>query len=281
MQARRTMRGPTAVAALCATVWLSATGAAAPTYTYEYDAAGRLVRVGDGSGRLLVYDYEPGGDVRSTALARFWHVALKKPAKGAWVLAVDDQGKVTGTGADDRLGIYALAGTIDLGGASGGEVTGTVELRDGDSGALLGEFVLAKSKTKADRRTGAIGKLVLKSTPGDAIGRLKAVGVLPGPAFAAFAGRFEGAKSVVTVGATRTPLAAVRFVAEGTRPAVSRLAGALSGVLVRDPAGRAYGNVDVGAGPVRVTGRLKDGAKAVRLKSVRGAATRLKAVLRE
>ena len=248
---------------------LGGAGAAESKAFYAYDAAGRLVRQADGSGRFLEFSYDAAGNPLGAKVRRLWHVAVKKPAKGAWVLRVEDDGTVSGFGADGVLGHFGIAGTLDVSGAA---PTGTLDLLDPVSSATLASFPLSGGKVGRDK-AGALLLLNLSGT--GAAGSLKATAFRPVGAFGAFHGTFESPTNQVVEGTARSNPGRVVLFAEGTRPAVTRVFGVLGGTLVRDPKGKAYGTLEKGAETWIVAGALKDGAKAVTLKAVKGSAEAL------
>jgi len=249
----------------------AAASAGTATLHYARDAAGRLVRVGDGSGRFREYRFDAAGNALGSGLRRMWHLSVKKPARGAWVLSVTEGGQVEGSAVDDSGAVFTLGGTLDL---SSGTPEGTLELRDPGSGDPLGSFTLAKSSL----RNGGDGfplSLVLKGSGSG--GSLVAKGARPAGAFEGFSGVFGSAKNLLQVGTAKTNPGVVALCSEGTRAAFSRIDGeGVAGFLLRDFAGKAYGVVETGAGSIPVLAKLKDGAKSVSLKSAKGAPAKLK-----
>ncbi len=231
---------------------------------YAYDAAGRLVRVADGTGRFVLYRYDPAGNLRGSVTRRVWHVSVKKPAKGAWVLQHAPDGTLEGHGADDQRGFYALTGSLD----DSGE--GAIQLRDPDTAAVLASFTLSGSSASVSSDTGASVKLVLKGPDG-----IAATGLAPRGALGGFRGTYASAKNQIRAGAAKLPLGRVDFVEEGTRAGVTLVDGALDGILVRDARGKAYGEIRYEGSTYRVASRLKDGAKTVKAKTGKGAPERL------
>jgi YD repeat-containing protein len=256
-------------AALLAALTLAggaAAGAGEKTW-HAYDAAGRLVRSTDGGGRFLEVVHDAAGNPARTRVRRLWHVAVKKPAPGAWVFGVDDGGAVEGFGCDGVRGFFRIAGSLDT---SGDLPTGTLELIDGDTLLSLAAFDLAGGSVVRDASNAPLS-LVLAGADGDLL--LSAKAVRPAGAFGAFHGTFAHAKNLLKAGAAKSSPGIVPLFAEGTRPAVTGIRGPVTGRIVRDPAGKAFGVVSVGEDTWKVTGTLKDGAKSVTLKSVKGSPT--------
>ncbi len=240
------------------------------TLHYGRDGAGRLVRVGDGTGTFRQYRFDGAGNPLGSSLRRMWHLSVKKPAKGAWVLSVDGDGAVGGVGMDDAGNLFDVAGTLDI---SSGTPVGTLEILEEGGGPSLGSFTLAGSSLQSDGTGPA--SLVLKGS-GDG-GSLVAKGVRPAGAFDGFAGVFGGTKNLLQVGTAKSNPGVVALCSEGTRAGFSRIDGeGIAGFLVRDAAGKAYGLVETSAGTLPVLATLKDGAKALSLKSAKGAAAKLK-----
>lgn len=235
---------------------------------HSYDAAGRLVRTGDGNGNFVSYAWDGSGNSTATPARRWWHASMKKPTKGAWVFSVSGDGSVEGWGADGERGFYALSGDLDL--EAG---TGTFELSDiGASAELVsGTFELSKVKTKS----GPDGPTAFSAGGSSAtLGSLALTAVTPRGSMAGFTGRFANAKNLAKVGQDKVPLGEVLFVSTGNPAESSDLGGAVAGRLMRDPKGAAYGTVTLGDLDHVVSGKLKDGAKSVKLKTGKGAAVK-------
>ncbi len=267
MEARRPGRGLAAALAGGALLAAAAGAALAGKTWYAYDGAGRLVRQTDGSGRFVEFGYDGAGNCLGAQVRRLWHAAVKKPAPGAWAFGVDGAGVVSGFGADGVRGGFRIAGTLD---DSGAAPTGTLELRDPDTDALLASFDVTGGKITRD---GGGAPLALSLAGSGAEGALQASAVRPAGAFGAFHGTFQSPKGKLRAGSvSRTPGQVVLF-AEGTRPAVTRVHGEVEGFLLRDPKGKAWGEVTFEGGSWTVQAKLKDGAKGVTVKAVKGSAT--------
>jgi YD repeat-containing protein len=238
---------------------------------YGYDAAGRMVRMGDGTGRFVEFTYDAAGNLLSrTAARRMWQVGVKKPAKGAWVLAFDGDGTVTGHGADDRNGFVLIEGELE---ERDGALIGTLQLLEEDGETVIDTFEIAKSSIKSDK-SGLPGKLTLKGRGQS--GPLAASGARPSGALAGFHGVYANAKNVLKAGTTKANPGTVAFVSEGARGSTSTVVGELGGTLVRDPKGKAYGVITWDGDDYVVLAKLKDGAKAVSMKTGKGAPVKLK-----
>jgi hypothetical protein len=248
---------------------------------YTYDSAGRVTRVDrvDGTGVVVrdEYRYDPAGNLleRRKTTGDEWHLAVKKPAKGGWVLLVSATGTVSGIGADTERGFYVITGTLVL---EEKAVTGSLTLENADTGASLATFTLGKSKVK--RKSGDPVKLVLKSPSTDASGALKAMGVPLEGSRLGFAGRFTSEKNKVKVGKKKKALGPVTFGPDSTGPCISGITEALSGRLIRDPKGKAYGSITHEGKTYAVAGRLKDDAKSVKAKTSKGASEKFSVKLK-
>lgn len=259
------MRGARGMVAAALCVAAAAAGAFAGKTWYAYDAAGRLVRETDGSGRFREWGYDGAGNITSSGIRRLFHASVKKPAAGAWAFGVDEAGAVSGFGADAAIGSFRIAGTVDLSGAA---PTGTIEIRDPDTDALLETFALAGGKVTRDA---ANAPLSVAFAGTGATTTLAATAVRPAGAFGAFHGTFANPKSSVKAGTVKAAPGLLVFFAEGTRPALTRLHGEVEGLLVRDPKGNAWGEVTYDGDAFLVQAKVKDGAKSVTVKSVKGA----------
>jgi hypothetical protein len=239
------------------------------TLHYARDAAGRLVRVGDGTGMFRQYRLDPAGNVLGSRLRRMWHLSVKKPFKAAWALSVATDGAVEGTGVDAAGNVLEIGGTLvtDTGAPEGTLDVGIVD------GASLGSFTLSGSSLKED--TGGPASLVLKGS-GDG-GTLLATAVRPTGAFEGFTGVFGSSKNSLKVGTAKSQPGPVALASEGVRGGASRLDGdGIAGFLLRDPKGKAYGVVTTDEGEVPVAATLKDGAKSVSVKSAKGSPVKVK-----
>lgn len=266
---RRILAGVLLALAACGLLPLS-TSAETRTLSYARDGAGRLCRVGDGTGMFREYRHDGAGNVLGSRLRRLWTLSVKKPAKAAWVLSVAGDGTVEGFGVDDAGTVLSLSGTLAV---EGGAVTGTLALYDTGDETALGSLDLAGSRATSD----GAGPLALTLKGSGSAGTLSAKGTRPAGAFEGFSGVFGGAKNLLQVGSARTHPGVVAFWSEGTRGGVSRVDGeGIEGFLLRDAAGKAYGVVETGSGPVPVLAKMKDGAKSVSLKSAKGSAAKLK-----
>jgi YD repeat-containing protein len=257
------MRGWRRAVAAAALVAFAGGAAWAAKRWYAYDGAGRLVRETDGSGRFREYGYDAAGNVTSSSVRRLWHASVKKPALGAWAFGVDDGGNVSGFGADTTGG-FRIAGTLDL---SGTAPAGTIEIRDPDTNALLASHLLSGG-TIVKEEGGA--PLSFTFTGADGTTLLSGKAARPSGAFGAFHGTFGSPKSSVKSGTLKTPSGQVVLFAEGARPAVTGVLGTAEGWLLRDPKGKAWGELTYDGDDYVVQAKLKDGAKSVTVKSVKG-----------
>jgi len=253
-----------AIVALALAAATTPTGAADSRRHYAYDAAGRLVRVGDGTGRFALYRYDAAGNLLGTVSRRIWQVSVKKPAKGAWILHQAPDGTLDGHGADDQRGFYDLSGSLDPDG------NGTLEFRDPDTALVIDTFTLAGSLPSENKKTGGFKSLVFKGPDG-----ISAVGLPPEGALGGFRGSYGNSRNTVKAGKSRFALGRVDFVEEGTRAGVTVLGGALRGLLVRDRKGKAFGEVEYDGTTYRVAAKLKDGARSVKAKTGKGAPVKL------
>jgi YD repeat-containing protein len=236
---------------------------AGPRRILAYDGAGRLVRVGDGSGTFVSYTWDAAGNSTASAGRRYWHAAVKKPAKGAWVFSLDDAGNLEGTGADGTRGVFELLGTLDL--EAG---TGSVELHTID-GPSLGTFTIDSVKGKGGTPAAPDSFSATGDSP--TLGSLALTAVTPTGGLNGFSGSFGNAKNLAKVGTAKHTLSRVTFSSAGDPGEGSTLSGPMTGLLVRDPKGLAYGTVQFDEATYLVSGKLKNGAKSVKLKSGKGA----------
>lgn len=250
-------------AAAAALLALAAGAAWAAKRWYAYDGAGRLVRETDGSGRFREYGYDAAGNVTSSSVRRLWHASVKKPAPGAWAFGTDDGGIVSGFGADTSGG-FRITGELDL---SGEVPAGLIEIRDPGTNLVLVAHMVSGGKIVREEG-GAV--LSFTFTAGDGTTLLSGKAARPTGAFGAFHGTFGNPRSSVKSGIVKTPSGQVVLFAEGARPAVTGVLGTAEGWLLRDPKGKAWGELTYDGDDYVVQAKLKDGAKSVSVKSVKG-----------